>query len=276
MIFGGENAESYYDEGVTASVKGDLDTAVQYFHRALQLDARLSPAMYQLGKCFQRQGKAMEAVTMLERALRLDPSLHAAQLELGYALLDAGVPERAQRLFETILDERPGTVRATLGLAYCAFDQANWASAALLAQSVAQSGSMNFATVFLWGRAANLAGLPEAAEALLSAEQLIEAFIETTPDQPQGYFFRGEIFFLRQDFAKALADYGAAEQYCRPEQFYTAFNSHFVLTDVMAKRGLCLQRLARMNEAAETGRQILAIDSNHRMGQMLAKGSSRE
>ena len=35
MVFGGETADSYYDEGVTASMKGDVAQAVRHFKKAL-------------------------------------------------------------------------------------------------------------------------------------------------------------------------------------------------------------------------------------------------
>ncbi len=37
MAFGGDDAESYYDEGLTASMRGDLVRAVQNFEKTIHL-----------------------------------------------------------------------------------------------------------------------------------------------------------------------------------------------------------------------------------------------
>ena len=49
MLFGGETAQSYYEEGLTAAMKGDLPLALARFRRALELDVQLHNARYQIG-----------------------------------------------------------------------------------------------------------------------------------------------------------------------------------------------------------------------------------
>ena len=67
MAFGGENAESYYDEGLTASMKGDMARAVQCFEKAVRLDNTFAAAYHQLGKCYLRLGQAQQAIDLLQQ-----------------------------------------------------------------------------------------------------------------------------------------------------------------------------------------------------------------
>jgi len=270
MLFGGENADSYYDEGLTASMKGDFEGAARHFLKALQLDSRSTPALHQLGKCYLRLGMTAQAVQTLQQAADRNPGQPAVQTDLGYALLEAGVPDRASRIFEAILRAQPDQARATLGLAYCAFQQADWASAALQARNAAQTGQANFAALFLWGRAARSAGLPDYIEALDRAEKLIQKTIEANPEQPEGYYYCGEVYFVREDFAKALEFYRQTEDRAQPGKRYTAFNEHFSRIDAMAKRGLCHHRMGNPEGARKAGKEILELDPGHKMGQMLS------
>ncbi len=269
MLFGGETADSYHDEGLTAFVKGDIEGAVAFFLKALQLDPRATPALHQLGKCYLRLGKTAQAVQTLEQAVNQNPGLLVVQADLGYALLEAGVPERAGRIFETILRVQPDQPRATLGLAYCAFQRADWVSAALDAKTAVDAGQGNFAALFLWGRAARSAGLGDYAEGLDRAETLIQKTIETNPDQPEGYYFCGEVYFVREEFAKAVEFYRQAEDRSQPGRRYSAFNEHFSKIDTISKRGLCHHRMGNGEEARKAGKELLELDPNHKIGHLL-------
>ena len=60
--FGGDNAESYYDDGLTASMKGDLERAITCFEKAIHLDRSLAAAYHQIAKCYLRLGLGRRAV----------------------------------------------------------------------------------------------------------------------------------------------------------------------------------------------------------------------
>lgn len=272
MAFGGETAESYYDEGLTASMKGELEQAVKHLRRAIELEPNFHAALQQLGKCYLRLGEPARAIECLQRVIAAKPGQLPARIELGYALLDAGNPGQAERTFTEILDVKRNHARALLGLAYCSFAQGDWERAMQRAQSSTLQGGANFAAFFLLGRAARLCGrLDISNESLQRAESQIEKSIETSPDQPEGYFLRGEVLFARENFAAALENYRGAEERTRPGQRYTSYGEHFGRIDVMARRAVCLQRLDRVLEAQETGRQILALDPGHKLGRALAQ-----
>ncbi len=270
MVFGGENADSYYDEGLTASMKGDFELAVQHFERALGLEPELIPAMHQLGRCYLRMGEPHRAGAILQKAIHKKPGQIPPRLDMGYALLDLNLPDKARAVFNQVAQSKPDNARANLGLAYCAFQQGDWNAAAILAQGSTAQGGANFAALFLWGRAAKLAGELDFEEALHRAESAIEKSIETSPDQPEGYYLRGEVHFTRADFGKALEDYTAADARAKPGKHYSAFNEHFDRADVLAKAGLCHERMGNAEGAREAGRQVLELNPEHAIGQSLA------
>jgi len=274
MAFGGETAESYYDEGLTASMKGAIPQAIAHFERAIQLDNSFASAYHQLGKCYLRLGNPKKAMAFLEQVVAAKPKQVPARVDLAYALLDLKRTEEARNAFASVTAEKPDNGRAQLGLAYCAFHEGQWDSAATLAQTAVNVGGANFAALFLLGRATRLAGWPDmAVEHFKRADVLLEKSIETSPDQPEGYYLRGELHFVQEEFVKALDNYRAAEDRAEPEQHYAAYGEHFGRIDILAKRGLCLQRLGRVEAAQKAGAQILQIDPENKIGQALGEST---
>lgn len=271
MAFGGDNPESYYDEGLTAAMRGDYMLAVQYFKKAVQLDKQFLPAYQQMAKCHLRMGNAAKAAELLRQVLAVKPEQFLPRLELGNALVELGHIEEARSHFTHVLDQKPNHPRACLGLAQCSFEEGHWAAAAELARGTVAHGGANFAALLLLGRAARLAGLAdESREALHQADTLMEKTIESNPDAPEGYFLRGEVYFAREDWAKALENYRAADDRADPKMEYAAYGMHFNRLDILAKAGVCLQRLGRLEQAREVGRRILERNPDHKIGAALA------
>ncbi|HOZ45492.1 MAG TPA: tetratricopeptide repeat protein [Candidatus Hydrogenedentes bacterium] len=272
QVFGGENAESYYDEGVTALVKGDVTKAGQCFNRALQLDDSFVAARHQLGKCYMRIGKVDRAAHLFRKVLAEKPDLLAAKMDLGHALLEQGHLEEARKQFIDVVDAQPNHARAHYGLARVAFDAGNWESAMALAMEARSRGGDHFSTLLLLGRAARLAGADGLAlESLKSADALIEKSIESNPDQPGGYFLRGEVAFAQEQYKSAIEYYREADKRAEREHVYFAYGEEFTREDIRAKWGLCLQRLGDLVAARELGRRILRRLPDHKLGQALAE-----
>jgi len=271
MVFGGENAESYHDEGLTAMMKGDLTRAVQFFTKATQLDGSYLAAFHQLGRCYLRLGQAQRAIETLTQVLSTKPDLVPARLDLAYAALTLGHVDAAQDQFREILTAQPDNWRANLGLAQVCFHKGKWDNAVTLAKAARAQGGANFATLFLLGRAARLAGDHMLAEdSLKAAETLIEKSVELSPDTPEGYYLRGEVCLAQERVSAALEHFRAAEDRADAKQYYTAFGENFTRLDITAKRALCLQRLGNVEGARELARQIVAVDPNHQAGKTLA------
>lgn len=275
MAFGGENAESYYDEGLTAFMKGDVEAAARFLVRAIQLDRSMLAAHHQLGKCYIRMGQAQRAVEILGQVVVQKPELIAARLDLGHALLAQGLSERARKQFSHVLAMDPHNARAHLGMAQVYFQEGNWDAAVTLAQSARAHGGASFAVLFLLGRAAKLAGNTVlSGESLKEAQALIEKSVEMSPDAPEGHYLRGEVCFAQTRFGTALEHYRAAQDRVEGNRHYSAFGGSFTRLDILVKRGLCHQRLGDVEAAAGIGRQILAAHPKHKLGKALSNLAS--
>lgn len=269
-VFGGENAESHYDEGLTASMRGDLAGAAKHFERAVRLDGTMSAAYHQLGKCYFRMGRTGPAVKLLERVVRERPDQVPPRLDLGSALLEVNRVEDARRHFVQILALNPESAKALLGLARADFAEGNWAGALRRAQAALSGGGSGFAVLYMVGRAAKLAGEDGLAErSLEKADDLIEKYAEMNPEQPEGHYLRGEVSFVQGNFVAALDHYRRAEDRAGQGKVYLAYGETFALLDVYAKEGLCCQRLGEIEQARRMGERILGVDPEHKLGRAL-------
>jgi tetratricopeptide (TPR) repeat protein len=270
MAFGGEDAESYYDEGLTAGMRGDITRAIQFLEKAIQLDNSFRAAYHQLAKCYLRLGDGPKAVSLLQHVIKNTPSSLPARLDLGAAYVAMGDLERARQQYSQVVDAQPDSGRGYLGLAQVAFHQGNWDGALQLAQQAKIHGGSNFAVLYLLGRAAKLAGnVPLSQESLKEANMLMDKSIELNPTQPEGYFLRGEVAFALDQFSTALEQYRAAEDRADKTKVYSAFGENFGFVDILAKEALCYQRLDREDRARELGERIVQINPNHKLGQAL-------
>lgn len=271
MIFGGETADSYYDEGVTASMKGDIAAAVRHFEKALQLDPYHVASCHQLGRCKARQGKLQEAVECFYRAIKARPGPLPPRLDLGFALLEGGNAPRAAEVFQEVLNSKPDNARAMLGLGCCAFERGEWDLAFHLSTQAVTNGGANFSALYLQARAAQLVGAFDVAMvAFDQADDLLERSIESSPEQPEAYFLRGELYFARKNFVAALTTFQTVQTHIDPAAHYYAYGEHFELADVLERQGMCLLRLDRQVEARKLAADILALRPESRVAALLA------
>ncbi len=270
MAFGGENAESYYDEGLTALVRGEVEGAVKAFQRATQLDNGFIAAHHQLGKCYARLGQIEEAIELLEWVVRQKPGVIQSRLDLGNALLQGGFAERAREQFTTVLHQDPQNGRAHLGMAQVHFQNQDWPRSVAAAQAARAYAGPNFATLFLLGRAAKQAGnLVLATNSLKEADAIIKQSSEFDPESPEFHYLRGQICFAEDDLAKAIDHYRAAEDRIQRDRFYAVFGQTFTYLDILAQRGICLQRVGNLTAAKEIGEKIVAACPEHAIGRSL-------
>lgn len=268
--FGGDTAESYYDEGVTASMKGDLETAVAQFQKAIRMDHTMASAYHQLGKCYQRMGNAQRAVELLHEVVMKRPTLIAARIDYGSALAGAGRGEDARKQFVQVLALRPGDPKAQLGLAQAYFSEGDWVAAMNEAKAAIANGPANFSVQYLFGRSAKLAGqLQQAETALRKADSQLEKSLAVDPEKIETHYLRGEVHFVLENYPAALEHYNAAIQRAKPGRAYSAYGENFTLADALAKKGICLQRIGQHAKACEVAEQVLAIDPDHKLGKLL-------
>lgn len=268
--FGGENAEGYYDEGLTAGVKGDLAAAVASFEKAVALDAGFLAAYLQLAKCCVRLGQSAKAVRLLYHVVSRSPGMLVARLDLGFALIEQGALREAQEQFATALEQQPGNARARLGLASVCFAEGNWPGAMAFCQEARAKGGEGFPVLYLLGRAAGLAGNhAAAAKAFEEADALIKDSMGGKGEHAEGHYLRGELAFHQNRDSAALEHYQAAEKLAESGKHYSVFGQSFAWTDILAKQGLCLQRMGETELARKMGARILDAEPNHKLGQAL-------
>ena len=104
---------------------------------------------------------------------------------------------------------------------------------------------------------------------LQKADKLLEKYIETNADTPEGHFLRGEVAFVGESFQTAAGHYTDAEDVAEPGSTYLAYGESFSLEDILAKQGLCLQRLGRAERARKLGERIGELNPRHRLGKSL-------
>lgn len=262
--FGGENAESYYDEGLTAAMRGELELAIGHFESCIRLDNTYAAAYHQIGKAYYRMGRFKKAVSFLDQVVKNRPGQVPAMIDLAYALLNVGELNRARDMFADVLRIKGTNGRAMLGLASCCMVEGQFDQAFELGRQALNAGSDTFAAHYLMARAARYGGHPEGAmEPEQRAEGLAEKAIETSSDAPEGYFLRGMVQHLRGDLGKALDSFTSAETRARRGRHYTAYNEHFTFVDVLFWKALTLQGLEQFDSARKAAQDILEIDANH-------------
>lgn len=263
-IFGGDNAESYYDEGLTASLRGDVAMATQCFESAIRLDQSMASAYHQLGKCYARTGKVERAVKMLEQVVRKRPRFTAARIDLALTLVQASQYDTARKHFEQVLAAEPTNTKALIGLASIDFELGQWDAALDCAQKAQSAGGANFSTLYMIGRTAKLTGdLHLSNGALDKADALIAKYQEMNEEKPEGNYLLGEIAFVRENFLKALESFRKAEDRVRPDCMYVAYGENFGMVDVLAKQGLCYHRLGNPDRAREMGARVQKMHPDH-------------
>jgi len=262
--FGGETAESYYDEGLTASVKGDLGRAVHCFEKAIHLDNTMATAYHQLGKCYARLGRYKKAITLLSQVVQKRPGLVTARLDLGHALLGLGEAKAARTHFEAVLNVEPGNAKALLGVAEAESKAGNWEQALKFAELSQQIGGQNFTVLIVLGRAAKHMGQADVAvRSFQRADKLIEKYLETNPEKPEGHYLRGEIAREGENDAAALQHFREAEKFAEPGRAYLAYGESFTMTDIVVRQAICLKRMGQLDAARQLANVIVKLDPNH-------------
>jgi tetratricopeptide (TPR) repeat protein len=71
--YGGTSGIDKYNEAVNCFNEGDMDSAIFLFEEALQLDAKLADAHYQLGLAYVNKGENERAISNFEKYLEIEP-----------------------------------------------------------------------------------------------------------------------------------------------------------------------------------------------------------
>ena len=115
MAFAGlrDQAQGYREEGRSAQRRGDVESAVTFYQKAIGLDAGFAQPYHDLGVLYERQGQLQMAVQAYERALSLDPNDLEAGANLGSLYRRLGETTRAlPRLKAAVLCDQRGDLQS--------------------------------------------------------------------------------------------------------------------------------------------------------------------
>src|SRR5262245_3544599 len=89
-------AATLFEQGQTAQEKGNLNTAIRLYTRAVSADPSLYQAYYQRAVALLGLEQTDEAQADLRKAIQIEPGFARAHRALGLLLLDKGVTEEAR------------------------------------------------------------------------------------------------------------------------------------------------------------------------------------
>ena len=75
--------EAYYNLGILALDKGNMDQAEDFFRKSLHIDPGFLRAHAHLGRLMLKQGRRLEADNEFRRCIEIDPNDRAANLYFG-------------------------------------------------------------------------------------------------------------------------------------------------------------------------------------------------
>ena len=109
-------AVNTFNEGVTAFQGGDLDTAKQKFHRAMELNPKMIEAPAALAGIYADAGDGDQAIAMADKVLALDPA-NARALRVLYDIYDQrGDEAKAADALERLKTAEGGGAEAAIRL----------------------------------------------------------------------------------------------------------------------------------------------------------------
>jgi tetratricopeptide (TPR) repeat protein len=112
----GEDAESFAILGLRAAERGEAETAIRQFRRALELEPGYAEAHFGLALQLMSEGKLGEAEDHFRRALRLKPGYGVAHGGLGMALASQGNLDEAIKHYREALRILPDYAEPHHGL----------------------------------------------------------------------------------------------------------------------------------------------------------------
>ncbi len=103
-------SEHYYKLGYDFHRKGQIDEAMNYYRKALQLNPAHAFTFYNMGTAFHGKNLISEAIACYQKAVQLNPNLIGAYYNLGTIYQEKKQLDEAIMYYEKALDLDPGLV----------------------------------------------------------------------------------------------------------------------------------------------------------------------
>jgi Flp pilus assembly protein TadD len=225
--------------GVIASEDGEVDEAIDYFEKAVELAPRDAGIRSNLGEAYRMAGRAEDAAACLEAALSLDPGLASTLVHHGLAMCDLDRPGAAVASLESALQIDSDLVEAHQALGRAHLQLARYQDALAHLRRAQALSPDNPKILNRLGTVLLYAGRFD------EAREVFRRLHETAPDELS--YVAGQVAALERK-----GEYDAAYALLRP---YVERGIEHPL--IAASFVTIARRVGREAEARETARRVL-------------------
>ncbi|OGW75078.1 MAG: hypothetical protein A2Z72_03545 [Omnitrophica bacterium RBG_13_46_9] len=88
--------------------KGDRDTAITYYEKAVEINPRFGDAYNDLGNCYLRQGREKQAIEAYEMCIKFSPYNWTPYANLGSYYMNKGELKKSKYYWGKVLEMSPG------------------------------------------------------------------------------------------------------------------------------------------------------------------------
>jgi Tfp pilus assembly protein PilF len=169
-----------FDKGNRSRQKGDLQSAIAHYEKAVEIEPRLYPALNNLGAIYEIEKDHKRAEEALRKALEIDPGDGEGYFNLGHVFYEEGRYAEALAQLQEGLKRSPNSAMGHffLGSTYFKLGKLGQAESSLKrAASLDPQGMpkahLQLANVYLQGRN------------LVAASQELETYLRANPSDPQ-------------------------------------------------------------------------------------------
>jgi tetratricopeptide (TPR) repeat protein len=256
-----------FDDGLTAQVRGDFDSAIAIFEQVIHEHPTNTAAYHQLGRCHTKLGGFAKAIGYLETTVRLGPDRVAARLDLGLLHMANGnfAKAKAQFLHALSISKGNSSAKAMTCAGIVHYHEKDFGKAISQLQDACRLNPSSFACHFYLARIhATLKNSAKASEEALLAAAVCRDLIRARSEQPEGYFFLGETFMLQEDVRPALQNYLIAKDFsAQGVLHFFAFGLHYTSVDNYIGIARCYELLGELRYARYFGQLTLKIDPDN-------------
>jgi tetratricopeptide (TPR) repeat protein len=270
---------AHYYKGRINMERGQYAAAEESYRRALALNNRLEPALFDLGTLYQMTGKLYEAVEIYDQLLEFYPDNLGVRERLIDLYTKLKQPEKAEKQLEEIKKySRPGDPgRQALGLIYLkqgkldeSIEELNLIVSAwpdddksrfYLATAYTQKGETDEAmdhfsrvrpqSKYYVNARTHMAYLLETQERHAEAIKILEELIAAKEKKPEIYLMLASVYEAMNDYDKAMA------------VVKEGLEQHSRNVDLIFRRGVILDKKGDKEGCIQQMRSVLEIEPDH-------------
>lgn len=187
--------------GVVVGMRGDIDAAFPLLHQALELDPEDLDALNNLGVLHLQRREFGKAANYFHRAATLGSHLVDPLRNLAVTLREGGNPAASEALLREALDKSPEAPALLGNLASAVYEQGKLEQAERIAQRTLGEDASNYDALLV------LANCAMERLDFEKAKAYVERAIASNPADPSGYWNRGFVRLLEEDYQGGWEDY---------------------------------------------------------------------